>query len=266
LTWSENDDNVGTYNFAFENGNANYTNYTYTTTLTIIYMPSGVSGVTTTSTVTTTVPTTTTITPVPPTTASFKGNVSASAPVKMNLTNARASILLTTSSTVPMPITSFVSNITATAPAAPAGFATVSVLNISVNTTANVSASVTQGYPCSDNASLIAPYIFKNGTWAAITPFAVNATACTVTYTVPKDPIVGILEKVPTTTTVPTTTVPTTTVPSTVPTTIPVSVPPTAPPSSSWVWITVVVIVVIVIILVLLYYKLSHRKHHGFKR
>jgi len=242
LTWSENNDNVGTYNFVFKNGNANYTNYTYTTTLTIIYMPSGVSGVT-----------------------SFKGNALAFAPVKLNLPKARASVLITTSSTVPMPITSFVSNITATAPAAPAGFATVSVLNISVNTTANVSVSVTQGYPCSDNASLIAPYIFKNGTWSIITPFAVNATACTVTYTVPKDPIVGILEKVPTTTTVPTTTVPTTTVPSTVPTTIPVSVPPTVPPSSSWVWITVVAIV-IVIILVLLYYKLSHRKYYGFKR
>jgi len=258
ITWSEHAYPPGTYSFVFSNpGNANYDSNSITTTLNIIYQPSG--GVTPpppTTTVTTTIPTTR-----PQTTLTIAENVSASAPVVINYSIAKALISIKTPSTVPVPVKAFVSNITSTAPLAPTGFTAVSALNISINTTANVSISVTQGYPCNENASLIAPYLFKNGTWVAITPFAVNATACTVTYPIQKDPIVGILEKIPATTTVSTTTVPTTTVPKTtiIP---PTTVPPVITPAPNYGLEIAVVVIVVIIIVVILYYYMSKGSKH----
>ena len=76
--------------------------------------------------------------------------------------------------------------------------------------------SATMSYPCSLPSGSIAPYILKNGTWLAITPFTVNEAACTETFTVPKDPIVGLFENnnfaAATTTILPTTVAPTTTI------------------------------------------------------
>jgi len=257
ITWSEYAAPVGTYSFVFNNtGNANYTAQSTTTALNIVYPPTGVTTPTPTTTVTTTV-TTTIPTTIPPSGISMIQNISSTAPLKLNLASAETFILVTTPSTAPAPVKAFVSNITSTAPLAPTGFAMVSALNISINTTANVSITVTQGYPCSENASLIAPYLFKNGTWVAITPFTVNATACTVTYSIQKDPIVGILAKVPTTTTtVPTTTVPTTTI---IPTT---TIPPVVTPTPNYGWAIVVVIVIIIIIIAILYYYMSKGSKH----
>ena len=122
-----------------------------------------------------------------------------------------------------------------------------------VTTAANVSSEVTSPYSCGLNSSLIKPFELVNGTWTAITPFSLNATACTVSFVVPKDPIVGIFQKIVPTTTV-TTTVNTTT------TIVPTTTAP--PPKVNTAAIAVAVIVTVIILLVLAYYYMSKAGKH----
>ncbi|MGC9037826.1 MAG: hypothetical protein ACP5IK_03925, partial [Candidatus Micrarchaeia archaeon] len=88
-----------------------------------------------------------------------------------------------------------------------------------------------------------------------------NATMCTVSFYIPKDPIVGIFEKMPTTTTV-STTVPTTSI---IPTTVPAPVPTPSPAS---VWGIIAIIAVLIILLAIYSYMMIHRKkhYHGYGR
>jgi YVTN family beta-propeller protein len=259
ITWSESMKNPGTYSFTFNNpGNSNYTANSITTTLNIVYPPSGVTGPATT--VTTTIPTTTVTTTIPPTpivgsSGTVNKTISSSAPVTLNFSNELAIFSISTTSSTSTPISAFVSNATRTAPPAPSNFTLINALNISIKTNVNVTTNVTIAYPCSDSASSIEPFIYKNGTWSAITPFFVNPSTCTVSFAVPSDPLVGIFAKTaPVTTTVPTTTVvPTTTIPTTVPVT------PVAQHYTG-LEIAIVVIVIIVIILVIAYYYAAKNK------
>jgi hypothetical protein len=86
------------------------------------------------------------------------------------------------------------------------------VINITASNN-NATLNATVGYPCEVPAAEVAPYILKNGGWKAITPFTVDAGACTVSFTIPADPTIALLRlsayAAPTTTTV-WTTVPTT--------------------------------------------------------
>ncbi len=71
------------------------------------------------------------------------------------------------------------------------------VLNISVSSAATNSVgsiNVTIGYP-SDYTSP-APYIFNGTFWKEITPFNVNATSHTMTFSISPDPIVGVFGSV----------------------------------------------------------------------
>ncbi|MCL4373585.1 MAG: hypothetical protein M1360_01435 [Candidatus Marsarchaeota archaeon] len=260
ITWSESMKNPGTYAFTFNNpGNSNYTSNTLTATLNIVYPPSGVTGPATT--VTTTIPTTTVTTTIPPTpivgsSGTVNKTISSSTPVTLNFSNELAIFSISTTSSTSAPISTFVANATKIAPPAPSNFTLINALNISIKTNVNVTTNVTIAYPCSDSASSIEPFIYKNGTWSAITPFFVNPSTCTVSFAVPSDPLVGIFAKtVPVTTTVPTTTVaPATTIPTTVPVT-----PVTSHYTS--LEIAIVVIVIIIIIMVIAYYYAAKGKH-----
>ncbi len=271
ITWSENDANVGTYSFLFENpGNNNYTSKSISTSLSIIYMPSGVSGVSTTTVPTTTVTTTTpTTTVVPVTTVSITGSsgsiskvVSATSPLAVNFANEQATIYVSTPSSAPAPVTVYVANATSTAPKPPANYTLVKALNLSIKTNVSVSANVSMTYPCSMPASSVAPFVYENGTWVQITHYSVNPATCAISFAVPSDPLVGILSKtVTTTTTVPTTSVPTT---STVPTTTVLPTPPLPPTPPNHTGLIIAIIVVVVIIIVIAAYyssKSKHRRH-----
>ncbi len=63
---------------------------------------------------------------------------------------------------------------------------TISSKNISVNSTMH--------YPCSLPSTNVAPLILKDGLWKPITPFTVNAAACTVAFSVPSDPVIAIFQ------------------------------------------------------------------------
>jgi len=258
----------GRYNFVFNlTSDANYTPYTYTTSLLISYPPTGahfVSTTVTTTSITTSIPTT-----IPPSqkAISITSNISSSSPLVLSLPNTRSVLSIYTTSAASAPIVAHIANVTqqVSSLAKPwPNYTLINAVNVSIKTTAPITAFFVEHYPCSIPSDLVAPYIFKNNTWLAITNYTVNATACTVSFYIPSDPIVAIFEKsVPTTTT----TSIATTIPTTIPTTVYYPSPSPKPRSSIVVEALALIIIVIIIILVLLYYyKLLHRRHHGFYR
>ncbi len=122
----------------------------------------------------------------------------------------------------------------------PTGMSLLSAVNVSAQSSVNVTVNVTQRYNCDYPPSSVAPYRLVNMTsLVKITPFTVNSTACTVAFLVPKDPVVMLLSNytAPLTST---TVAPTTTVQANATTTI---VPtPAANSGFPW-WIVAVVIV-----------------------
>jgi len=276
LTYYEEFAPPGAYNFVFNlTSDANYTPYTYTTSLLISYPPTGASGVTTTiTTVTTTstttsIPTTSVTTTIPPSQKAINitANISSSSPLVLSLPNTHSVLSIYTTSAASAPIAAHIANVTqqVSSFAKPQpNYTLINAVNVSIKTTAPITAFFVEHYPCSIPGDLVAPYIFKNNTWLAITNYTVNATTCTVSFNIPSDPIVAIFEKsMPTTTT----TSIATTIPTTTPTTIYYPSPSPKPSSSLVIEPLILIIIVIIIILVLLYYyKLLHRRYHGFKR
>ena len=85
-------------------------------------------------------------------------------------------------------------NLTAASGISTGNLLPISILNVSTNArNATISASIK--YTCSLNSSQIGPYLLVNGTWNEIIPFTTNASDCMVSFTIPKDPIIAILEK-----------------------------------------------------------------------
>ncbi len=211
-------------------------------------------------------PVTTTITTTIPPTQSYNNvtnTVSASSPLILTLPNAMATVNIYTTSASPTPVKAHIANVTSFAMSIPKpqqNYTLVSAVNVSINTTANVTMLFTEHYPCSIPSSLVAPYMLKSNAWVPISNYTVNASMCTVSFYIPKDPIVGIFEKTPTTTTV-STTVPTTSI---MPTTIPAPVPKPSPANA---WGIVAIIAVLIILLAIYSYMMMHRKkHHGYRK
>ena len=67
----------------------------------------------------------------------------------------------------------------------------ISAINYTIQKT-NVTVNVTLNYPCGTSSGSLNPSIFRNGTWYGITPFTINATACTITFAAPADPVIGL--------------------------------------------------------------------------
>ena len=158
----------------------------------------------------------------------------------------------------------YISNVTGTAPAAPYGYNTLSDINISVITVANISINMTESYPCNIPPEFVSPfkYIAHNSTWMRITPFIVNAATCTIEFTVPKDPLIGIFSNytAPTSTTI----LQTTTVPATVITTTIQSAPPSK--SSTYYYIIILVVAVALVIIYLIASRKRGRYSKGLVR
>ena len=82
-------------------------------------------------------------------------------------------------------------NATSTSSVPNSNLTKIIVVNLTVSAS-NASVNAVVGYPCSISSSKIAPFILENGSWSAITPFSVDAAACTVSFTVPDDPVIGL--------------------------------------------------------------------------
>ena len=156
--------------------------------------------------------------------------------------------------TTVVPITTTVPGTAVSSPPAPPKNYTIVGTSYNI-TSSNQSRTITLPYNCSLPASRLAPYIYINGTWSKIASFTVNAAACTITFTVPPDPIVAIMES-------PAPTVPTTTAPPSVVTTVaPTTVvsPPVTPPSNAALYAVIVIIIAVIIIVVVgLYLRRRH--------
>ena len=120
-------------------------------------------------------------------------------------------------------------------------------------------------YPCSDSSAVIKPYKKVPGDgWISITGFTVNTTACTMTFSVPPDPVVGLFAANPTTTTTSvatTSTVATTTAAAT--TLASTTIPQQPANQNSDALIAAVVVVIIIVVLAGAY--LASRKSKGKK-
>jgi hypothetical protein len=102
-------------------------------------------------------------------------------------------------------------------------------------------------YACNGSitSNRIAPYILKNGVWSAITPFTVNSETCAVTFIVPNDPIIALLEVANINATKVTSTVTASILPST--TTIAQTTTPQAGVQSNYILVAAVVVILIII-------------------
>ena len=118
-----------------------------------------------------------------------------------------------------------------------------------VNT--NVSTDAILHYSCSIPNSDVAPFILRNGTWQEITPFTLNATACTVEFAILSDPVIALLN------THVTSTINTTAATTTAQT--PVTTAPAPQQNNSPVLILILVILVIIVIAVLFIYLRNRR-------
>ena len=78
---------------------------------------------------------------------------------------------------------------------------TVSTLhNVILNQTLNI--TLTLKYNCSIPSNIVAPYMLeKNDTWVPITPFSINTDTCSITFSIPPDPVIALFQSVKPTTT-----------------------------------------------------------------
>ena len=73
-----------------------------------------------------------------------------------------------------------------------AGYVPLSIINASVNTTANVTILLTFMLGNEANRSSVHPYELLNGKWAMINNFHLNASSGTISIMIQKDPIIGL--------------------------------------------------------------------------
>ena len=124
----------------------------------------------------------------------------------------------------------------------------ITAVNYTTNR-ANVSTDATLHYSCSIPNSDVAPFILRNGTWQEITPFTLNAAACTVEFAVPSDPVIALLN----------TAHPNTTTANTTSTVISSYTSTPNQPNSGFIYL-LLLIIIIIIIAVLLYYMTRRRR------
>ena len=181
-------------------------------------LPGTVSSVTSTGATTIPASPTTTIMPTAHVVLNASYNITGNVPIVINITSAGMIITLTSSQRTIANL--IVVNVTGSAPLLQS-YKLLIALNVSTISSGNVSTAITLSYPCADSSHTAYPfpYKLKGATWVPINPFAVNITTCTATFSVPKDPVVGLFEYQPasgsTITTITASTIPTTTIPAT---------------------------------------------------
>jgi hypothetical protein len=125
-------------------------------------------------------------------TANFVVDIPSSIETSLDYTNANAVLSITSSDSITSTV--LISNVTSGYASTPTGrliaFTKLAVLNLDIisNTPSSVSYGVTLGIPCGSDA---APYKLTSGTWTAL-PYTSNTAACTITFNVPPDPIIGL--------------------------------------------------------------------------
>ncbi len=261
MHWTE-QGSPGTYSFTFTNpGNANYTSSSLTSTLKVGSLGTGGSAVSSSSPPPTTQPTTaptttpsTVVTTVPPSTSLNQTvNLTHGASQQINFSNTGVTIELVSNSSSNSTAKLLAINVTALSPNALIGFTKLSATNITSNATVVNHINVKYSYPCNIPAANIRPFILENGTWDAISPFTVNATSCTVSFSMPADPVVAIMEQNHTAPKTPSNA-------SAVSTLLPTTAAAQPTPSSTSSVLLIAVIIIIIIIIIAVLYMLKNKR------
>jgi hypothetical protein len=80
-------------------------------------------------------------------------------------------------------------------PGPPHNYTMLVAINLSVNSSSPLSALMTLDYNCSINYTRPTPFILSSGIWKPILPFSTNLDLCSVSFAVPSDPIVSLMER-----------------------------------------------------------------------
>ncbi|MGC8586545.1 MAG: hypothetical protein ACP5K5_03320 [Candidatus Micrarchaeia archaeon] len=123
-------------------------------------------------------------------------NISALSPIAINFSNAGTKVFLTTNSNYSTFVNVTIMNASALKLPGLSGYVIIKTFDISILSKAAIATNITTTYPCSQNSSLIYPFVLRNGTWSMISNFTTNGTSCTIRFQVPKDPIIGIFKKI----------------------------------------------------------------------
>jgi len=261
----------GTYTLTFSNaGNSNYTGNSITETLIVQQPASGsVSSSPPPVVITTTIPVTTTIPRIVKhivniSTSSYNSllNISTT-PFTLNYSNENIILKLTSNSLTGINTTIAISNATSIAKnMTNKNYTKLAAFNF--NSSQNISINATYTYNC--NLNNVSAFELVNNSWTKISS-VVNASACTLSFAIPSDPIIGIFSYKPiavsttttstTTSTVPsnvvTTTAPITTVSNITNTTTTVPVSPVSSTSHSTLVIIAIIVIIIIIIAAVAY-------------
>ncbi len=145
-----------------------------------------------------------------------------------------------------------ITNVTGSTTTSPQSYKLLEALNVSTMPPLNITITVTMEYNCSLPSNSIAPYeLTGTGIWNPINPFTVNSTACTVTFAIPTDPIVGIFQyQQPATTS---TVLPiTTSLATSITTTVPASAA-SSKSSNTPIWVAIIVIAIVILAILYLF-------------
>lgn len=82
----------------------------------------------------------------------------------------------------------------------PQYFSSLLALNISVRNVSVNMINLNLKYACGISPSALQPFLLKNSTWLPITRFVVNQSSCFVSFTLPRDPIIALMQYSPPTT------------------------------------------------------------------
>jgi flagellar basal body-associated protein FliL len=183
-----------------------------------------------------------TISKTTPTIVNLSGNKGMGVSISLSSLNSGSATLKITNVTNPTNI--------------PKSYISLETLNISTVSSSNVTIKVTLNYSCSLNQNTLAPYKqHADGSWKPILNFTVNSAKCSISFVIPPDPIVALLQyQAPSTTTI--TTTPTTAATTSVATTTAQQVQKTSGNSNA---LLIAIAIVIIIAVIAAIYYLSKR-------
>ncbi len=99
-------------------------------------------------------------------------------------------------STNSMPnITLNAENITNNSLIAPIAYKKLLAIDLNASGVSGIIINMSYMYNCSINSSLLTPFIILNGTWSKIKAYSLNNSACKISFQIPNDPIIGIMER-----------------------------------------------------------------------
>jgi hypothetical protein len=140
---------------------------------------------------------TTTITPTAPTATTSNSTVltfnftNSSNSISTNLGIWPGTITVSAQPGVSGPVGLHITNVTATESGLPQNYTKLVVLNMTLNSTANVTIEATLHYSCQTNSSRIVLFVLENHTWMGISPVSENA--CSISFLTPKNRVIALM-------------------------------------------------------------------------